>query len=334
MGLLLQATVVLVAAGTVAVLALALITKVLTGEERLAYYHHEIAVMASAALCLLLLEEPVLPYLDAIALATHAFLVFGRVGCFMVGCCHGVPAARGVRYRPDHAIEGFPPYLVDVRLVPVPLIESVWLVGTVAGGVVLVLGRAAPGAVLAWCTVVYGLGRFAFEFLRGDSARPYFGTFSEAQWTAFLLSAGTAACESTGLLPLTPWHPFVPIVVGAVMVIVMATGAEERRLLHARHLREIVRIIESAHGRSDRRGTVRIAQTTLGLWVSTSTLRRGAGDLELIAVSSSRDGLTPRTARRLGRNIARLRRRTFAASLVGGQGGVYHLLLPGTGHAL
>src|SRR5437870_7848841 len=88
-------------------LALVFAVKVITGEERIVYYHHEIAVMLVAAVAARLLHLPVLPYMDVTILGIGAFLACGRVGCLMVGCCHGRPSAWGICYRDEHAGEGF-----------------------------------------------------------------------------------------------------------------------------------------------------------------------------------------------------------------------------------
>src|SRR3989442_9564590 len=48
--------------------ALALATKVVTGREKLVYYHHEIAVLAATFLLLRCLRQPAPPYLDIVAL--------------------------------------------------------------------------------------------------------------------------------------------------------------------------------------------------------------------------------------------------------------------------
>ena len=83
-------------------LVLALATKATTGAEALIYYHHEIAVLCSTAVVAALLGGPVLGHLDATALGLGAFLACGRMGCLSAGCCHGRPAARGVRYGDAH----------------------------------------------------------------------------------------------------------------------------------------------------------------------------------------------------------------------------------------
>jgi len=79
-------------------LLLALGTKIVLGEEKLVYYHHEIAVLLVTAGLVTLLGQPVLPYLDLTVLGVGTFLVFGRLGCPLVGRCHGRPHRWGVRY--------------------------------------------------------------------------------------------------------------------------------------------------------------------------------------------------------------------------------------------
>src|SRR5262249_44798666 len=106
-----------------AFLGLVMATKIITGEERIIYYHHEIAVMLAAAALLWAASQPILPYLDITILGIGAFLACGRIGCLMVGCCHGRPSGWGIRYTPDHAAAGFTDYYVGVVLFPIQLVE-------------------------------------------------------------------------------------------------------------------------------------------------------------------------------------------------------------------
>src|SRR5688572_5004142 len=78
----------LVATAVATFLAVAMATKILAGRELLVYYHHEIAVLTAVGLAAWASGAPVLPHLDAMALAVGAFLVFGRIGCLLAGCCH------------------------------------------------------------------------------------------------------------------------------------------------------------------------------------------------------------------------------------------------------
>jgi hypothetical protein len=104
---------VVVALGLAAILvflALAMATKIVSGEERLIY--DEIAVVACSALLLRLAGLPVLPYLDILVIGLGLFLACGR------------PWRYGIRYSRVHVKAGFPRYLAGVRIFPVQALES------------------------------------------------------------------------------------------------------------------------------------------------------------------------------------------------------------------
>ncbi len=104
---------------------------------------------------------------------------FGRVGCFLNGCCYGVPFP---------ALSG--PWFAG-RL-PVQLFESA---GNLALYALLIRLRGRmpfEGALLAAYAAGYGLLRFALEFLRGDPRQQWAG-LTTAQWISLaLLAAGVA----------------------------------------------------------------------------------------------------------------------------------------------
>src|SRR5262249_7343149 len=163
------------------------------------YYHHEIAVMLAAMALLWLTSEPLLPFLDITILGIGAFLACGRIGCLMVGCCHGRPHHWGIRYKPEHAVAGFTPYYVGIVLFPIQLVESLWVAGVVIVGVLLIVNGSPAGSALAWYVVAYDLGRFFFEFMRGDPDRPYLWCFSQPQWISIVLMAFVVVAEQAGL---------------------------------------------------------------------------------------------------------------------------------------
>src|SRR5205814_352454 len=151
-------------------------------------------------------HRPVLPYLDVTILGIGAFLACGRVGCLMVGCCHGRPSAWGICYRDEHVGEGFAPYLIGVRLFPIQAIESLWVLLVVIVGAMFVLEGRPPGTALAWLTIAYGAARFGFEFARGGADRPYTLGFSQAQWLSLWLMLALIAAEVAGRIAFAAWH--------------------------------------------------------------------------------------------------------------------------------
>jgi prolipoprotein diacylglyceryltransferase len=208
---------VLAASAVATFLAVATVHLLITGEERLVYYHHEIAVLAVAAGVAAALGERVPGSLDAVALGIGAFLVFGRVGCFMVGCCHGRPHRWGVRYGHVHTATGLAPALVGVRLFPVQLAEAALAAVIVAVGLTLVAGGAAPGDAFTWYVGAYAVVRFGLEEARGDAARPHLAGFSQPQWLSLACAGAVAILAATGAVRWQAWD-------GAVVAIAAGMG--------------------------------------------------------------------------------------------------------------
>jgi hypothetical protein len=316
-------------------LALAMATKIVVGEERLIYYHHEIAILSTVTLMLWLTGQPVLAYLDVTLLGVGTFLFAGRVGCFMVGCCHGRPHRFGVCYRAEHADAGFAAPFVGVRLFPIQLVESAWVFATVAVGAGMLLGGAPAGAALAWFVVVYDVGRFALEFARGDG-RPYRGGFSEAQWTSLLLMLVIVAAELRGTIPLHAWHLAATAGMIGTMVAVALRRRLRRdarhRLLTARHIREVADAVDLL-ARADAYTTeheaaavVNVASTSAGLRISTGSALDAGAPLRHYTLSAD-EALGEADANALAGLLLQLRHPDQAAEVVPGREGVFHLLV-------
>jgi hypothetical protein len=183
-------------AGVLTVFALALVSRILTGEESLLNNCRLQIVLLGGWIALLwLLRQPVLPSLDLLVLGLGLSIAVGRIGCLAAGCCHGRPARWGVCYGQAHVDDGFEPYLAGVRLFPVQVLASLWAFFVTGVGVVLLLSDLPPGTALGWYVVAYGVGRFLQEFLRGDAGRRYLLGFSlrRGPWWA---RAGRDGCRS------------------------------------------------------------------------------------------------------------------------------------------
>ncbi|HEX6924294.1 MAG TPA: prolipoprotein diacylglyceryl transferase family protein [Longimicrobiaceae bacterium] len=316
-------------------LALAMATKIVTGEEKLIYYHHEVAILTTVTLMLWAFRQPVLSYLDVTLLGVGTFLFCGRVGCFMVGCCHGRPHRWGVCYRQEHADEGFTRPFVGVRLFPIQLVESAWVFTTVLVGAWMVLRGAPPGAALAWYVVVYDVGRFGFEFLRGD-ARPYRAGFSEGQWTSLLLMLVVIAGEVRGVIPSQAWH--VAAAAGMVATMIAVTlhrrrrGDSRHRLLSPRHIREVAEAVDllAAAGAPTRTAdgatVVNVARTSAGLNISAGAVEETGGVLRHYTLSGNAPWRRV-DADAVGRLLIRLRHPDASGELVPGREGIFHFLI-------
>jgi len=320
-------------------LALVMATKIVAGEERLIYYHHEIAVMIMAALFLSAIHKPLLPYLDITILGIGTFLTCGRIGCLMVGCCHGRPHRWGIRYSEEHAAAGFPSYLVGVRLFPIQAVESFLVLGTVVVGTYFVWSGQQPGTSLAWYVVTYDAGRFAFEFARGDADRPYWVGFSQAQWLALLLTGGVVWAELAARLTLSRWH----LAIFAFLVASMLATSLRRRLqrmpdfqlLHPRHIRQVAGAMKSVCTSNDSsdvhpRGeatVVRIACTSLGIQISGDEIHCATERIFHYTLSCRDEPMTERAAKVVASLIRRLNGVAGSEKLVTGTQGVFHFLI-------
>lgn len=113
--------------------------------------------------------------LDYVCLSVAIWHVFGRVGCFLNGCCFGRPVEVGalcpVTFSdPRSAV---PAELRGVRLHPAQLYEAA-AVAVLAAILVLVLreiekGRLRRGLVCVGYVTGYGAIRFVNEWFRGDT---------------------------------------------------------------------------------------------------------------------------------------------------------------------
>jgi prolipoprotein diacylglyceryl transferase len=318
---------------------LMMVTKALADGEVIIYYHHEIAVIATSALFLRLTGQPILPYLDVLVLGLGLFLAFGRIGCFMVGCCHGRPCRWGIRYGRDHADAGFPRYLVGVKLFPIQTVESLFAFCLVAFGLFMILNPHAPGSVLLFYVVAYGCGRFCLEFFRGDADRRYLFGFSEAQWTSCILALGALFAARAGLLPRSLWHEAATIAIVTCLVLVSVRRRldQSRRFefLHPAHVRELrlalthLEIISHARTAADSRGwlqPIHVVHTSAGYRISGSVQAIGLHAVEHFSISREGGELSERTARLFSQLLNRLHDDTDSYRLIQGGSGVFHIV--------
>lgn len=312
------------------------------GRERLVYYHHQLAVLTTTTATLLLARASIPAYLDSVVVGLGVFLVCGRVGCLMVGCCHGRPARRfGIVYGQAHVQAGFPAHRAGVRLIPVQALESGWTLVCVALAIAASFAGGAGAGAAAYVTA-YAAGRFGLEYLRGDGARPYLLAVSEAQWSSVALAAAVAGAGAAGWLPTTPAHAVVAAALAlatlATLIVKRATRRTDRVLLTPRHLDEVALTVSHLTAASALDGwqtpdatatvpsVVHVAATSQGLSISSSTLVSPRGAVHHFGLSRP-DGLTPETASDLGHVLSRLHGDPPAAALPSRGGDVFHLTL-------
>lgn len=127
-----------------------------------------------------------LDYFDLMLPSVALAQGFGRIGCFMAGCCYGreTDAFWGIAFRnSDYAPNG-------VKLIPTQLISSAGLFLIAAVLFCYAKKQRKRGKVGALYLILYSIGRFLVEFLR-DDYRGSVGIFSTSQFISlFILTAG------------------------------------------------------------------------------------------------------------------------------------------------
>ena len=128
-----------------------------------------------------------LSYLDIAVPSVALAQGFGRIGCFLAGCCYGhecdLPIAvtfTNSSYAPN-----------GVALFPSQLVSSAF--NFVHFFVLCALSRKnkTPGKIGAFYLIFYSIGRFIIEFFRGDLERGNVGSLSTSQFiSVFVMIAG------------------------------------------------------------------------------------------------------------------------------------------------
>ena len=129
-----------------------------------------------------------LDYFDIVMPEVALAQAFGRIGCFLAGCCYGRETTS--RFGVVFPEGGLAP--AGVKLIPTQLISSA---GDFLIMIVLLLyyrknkKDGTPGNVGFLYMLLYGVGRFLVEFLRNDN-RGGAWMFSTSQWISMVIVAG------------------------------------------------------------------------------------------------------------------------------------------------
>ena len=121
-------------------------------------------------------------YLNVCAPGVALFHFFGRIGCFLAGCCYGVESHIGFTFH-HSAIQS----ANGISRFPIQLVESSYclLLFLILNHI---LKKTRFKDLTASCyLILYPLGRFVFEFFRGDTYRGFLWIFSTSQWISIVL---------------------------------------------------------------------------------------------------------------------------------------------------
>lgn len=308
-GLSLGARSVALVAPPIAFVVVVTIATAATGHERIVFYQVTLGAAAAVVVGALAVGAPLPRVLDVAVLGMGAFLVFGRLGCFHVACCHGRPRRRGVIYGPAHVAAGFRARWAGHPLFPTQLVEAAASLALVVAATIAALRAGAPPGTAA---LVYAIGyaavRFALELYRGDLARPYALGLSEAQWCSLATAAACAAARPS------PWT-IAPLALLAAAALALIARRRTRALVLPPHLAELDHLAaailaDPAHARRD---------TRLGVGLSCHPLADGRLDWIL----SSSHPAWPLAARRIAHEL------WPGAEIIDGRTpGVVHVIAP------
>ncbi len=117
----------------------------------LIFYGGLIGSLMAIALFARAKNQPIVALYDFAATSVGLSHALGRVGCYLNGCCHGTPLAGG---------EG--------KLFPLQLVEAGYNIAIYMLIVLLFRRRKRDGIVSSVYLIIYPLGRFFLELLRGD----------------------------------------------------------------------------------------------------------------------------------------------------------------------
>lgn len=124
-----------------------------------------------------------LDIVDSLAPEVPLAHAFGRIGCFMAGCCYGMPCdGKFCVIFPKESVG-----LSGIKLFPVQLLSAL---GNIIIFIILFIYSKKDrekGKVTGLYIILYGIARFLVEFLRYDDVRGHFLLFSTSQWISILL---------------------------------------------------------------------------------------------------------------------------------------------------
>ncbi|MCR4557435.1 MAG: prolipoprotein diacylglyceryl transferase [Saccharofermentans sp.] len=120
---------------------------------------------------------------DAVAVVIPLFHTFGRIGCFLGGCCYGVACEFGVTFHGNTLY----PEVNDVNRLPIQLIEAGCNLILFFILLVLYKKQKFPRRLLIVYFFMYPVVRFIDEFFRGDEIRGFLFGLSTSQIISIML---------------------------------------------------------------------------------------------------------------------------------------------------
>jgi phosphatidylglycerol:prolipoprotein diacylglycerol transferase len=178
-------------------------------EGGLVFYGGFIGAMVVTLILLRVKKLKILPVLDVLAPSLALGQAFGRIGCYLHGCCYGRPVHAGAWYGCVYPADTYVHYFKgqalgviafapDTPLWPTQLASSFDLFCIFAILSLYFRHQRRAGQVVALYLILVSVERFTMEFFRGDTHQP--GQLSLAQYISiglFIAGAALAAWLKT-----------------------------------------------------------------------------------------------------------------------------------------
>lgn len=133
------------------------------------------------------ISVPVLGMLDVMAVVTCLVHGFGRIGCFMAGCCYGLPTDGffSVVFS-NPACQAEP---LNTPLYPTQLFEATFIFSILIVLLVLNKKKTFDGQLFLIYLMIYATGRSILEIFRGDIERGFIikNVLSNSQFISLLI---------------------------------------------------------------------------------------------------------------------------------------------------
>jgi phosphatidylglycerol:prolipoprotein diacylglycerol transferase len=110
------------------------------------------------------------------------FHFFGRIGCFLGGCCYGIESNIGFIYTNNPILEAN-----GVRRLPVQIIEAAFNLALFLFLNHLLCCKKTKSRLLYVYLGCYAVGRFFIEYFRGDTYRGMWWLFSTSQIISIII---------------------------------------------------------------------------------------------------------------------------------------------------
>ena len=151
------------------------------------FYGGLIGGMISAGIAIKAKKYPADLITDVAAPSVALFHAFGRIGCFLGGCCYGIESDFGFVFT--HSLNES---ANGVRRLPVQLFESGFEFILFAVLSILLRKEKLKGRLFSLYLVLYGIFRFIIEYFRGDTYRGFIFGISTSQFISIFVVLGAS----------------------------------------------------------------------------------------------------------------------------------------------